>query len=78
MSHYISGTLAQLIETIDTYQGLLANPDYGRVQVRVTDEMVARGADALWREKAWAVSRDEVRIIHLAALPSVADERTEG
>ena len=44
MSHYISGTLAQLIETIDTYKGLLANPDYGRVQVRVTDEMVARGA----------------------------------
>ena len=35
---------AQLIETIDTYEGLLANPDYGRVQVRVTDEMVARGA----------------------------------
>ena len=63
-------------ENPDTYKGLLVNPDYGRVQVRVTDEMVAPGADALWREKAWAVSRDEVRIILLAALPPMADERT--
>ena len=66
---------APVSENPDTYKGLPANPDYGRVQVRVTDEMVARGADALWREKAWAVSRDEVRIILLAALPPVADER---
>ena len=81
-------TLAQLIETIDTSKGLLANPDYGRVQVRVTDEMKVN-YDALndeahtWRqraEEAEEVAADATRYreaLEHIAIPLVHDAEAQ-